>query len=308
MNDFRLTGLLAAPHPPFGADGELDLDRVEMQAAALADDGVSGAFVCGTSGEFSSLTTDERMRVAQRWVDVAGKRLKVVVHVGGTCLAESRALAAHAAKIGAVAIGAMSPYFFRPSKPADLAAYLAKIASAAPALPFYYYHIPVLTFVDLSVGEVLAAAAPLAPNLRGAKFTGADLMDFAQCVQLDGGRFDILLGRDETLLAGLAMGARGAVGTTYNYAAPLYLEIIRAFEAGDLAAARTAQAKSMAFIGVMKRYGGLAASKPIMKMLGLDCGPARPPLPVLSPQQCRDLQRDLEQVGFFEHATKAGRK
>src|SRR5947209_17091760 len=100
----RLTGLVAAPHTPLHADGSLNLAAIECQAQLLLETGVRGAFVCGTTGESHSLTVEERMQVAARWLQVAGGRLPVVVHVGHNCLADARALAAHAQRIGADAI------------------------------------------------------------------------------------------------------------------------------------------------------------------------------------------------------------
>src|SRR5690349_8218620 len=95
VKEFRLSGLVAAPHTPFDAEGSLYLDVIEEQAALLADSGVSGAFVCGTTGEGLSLTAEERKAVARQWVNVARGRLKVIVHVGHASQREAIDLARH---------------------------------------------------------------------------------------------------------------------------------------------------------------------------------------------------------------------
>src|SRR5438067_649712 len=79
------------------------------------------------------------------------------------------------------------------------------------------------------------------PNLAGLKFTNSDLATFQRLLRLRDGRFDVVWGFDEYLLAALALGAEGAVGSTYNFAAPLYHRIIAALAKGDLAAARAEQ-------------------------------------------------------------------
>src|SRR6476661_1928761 len=113
MRRFKLGGLIAAPYTPFDGRGEVKLNVVERQADALVASGVSGAFVCGTTGEGLSMTTAERMEVAERWVEVCnGSALKVIVHVGHNCQRDAMALARHAADIGAAAIAAMPPSFF----------------------------------------------------------------------------------------------------------------------------------------------------------------------------------------------------
>ena len=108
-----------------------------------------GAFVCGTTGEGQSLTSDERRQVAARWCAAAPKHFRVIVHVGHASLAEAKALAAHAAQIGAAAVAATPPYFYKPRTAEDVAACCAEIAAAAPGLPFYYYHFPDITGIDI---------------------------------------------------------------------------------------------------------------------------------------------------------------
>src|SRR3954469_8189210 len=120
----------------------------------------------------------------------------------------------------------MAPFFFRPGTVQELVDFMAQVAAAAPALPFYYYHIPSMTGVHIPAAEFLRAAADRIPNLAGVKFTFENLMDYAECVRFSGGRFDVLFGRDEMLLAGLSLGAHGAIGSTYNFAAPVYHRII----------------------------------------------------------------------------------
>ncbi|MFQ6130520.1 MAG: dihydrodipicolinate synthase family protein [Armatimonadota bacterium] len=301
----RITGLVAAPHTPMHADGSVNVQAIQQQARLLAEGGVDGAFICGTTGEGFSLTVAERLEVAESWRAAAHQGFHLIVHVGHLCLSDCRELAAHAQKIGARAIGTMGPCFFRPGSVADLVAFCADIAGAAPELPFYYYHIPELSGVHFRMLDFLELGSDRIPTLAGIKFTYEDLMDFGRCVRLDGGRFNMLFGRDEILLAGLALGADGAVGSTYNYAAPLYRRLIEAFEGGDMATAQTEQARAMELVAVLDKYGGLAAGKAVMKAIGLDCGPVRPPLRGLSEDQFASLCADLDRVGFSDYAMRA---
>lgn len=305
MKTMRFKGLVAAPFTPFKRNGAVDLGKIERLAASLETNRVAGAFVCGTTGEGVSMTTAERMKVAERWQASAGKKLRVIVHVGHTSLGDSRALAAHAQKIGASAVGCMAPFCFKPSKAEDLAAFCAEVAAAAPELPFYYYHIPCVTGVTIPAFDFLRAAADKIPNLAGIKFTHENLMDFAACVRWEGGRFDALFGRDEMLLAGLSVGAEGAIGSTYNYAAPVYHRIIAAYRRGDLAAAQAEQARANAMIAVLIRHGGMPpAGKAFMKAIGLDCGTVRLPLRPLTEAQSEALRAEAETAGFFGFASK----
>ncbi len=294
----RLNGLIAAPFTPFQPDGALNLGVIDQQAASLVADGVNGAFVCGTTGEGLSLTVAERKQVAERWVAAAARRLKVIVHVGHNSVGEARELAAHAEKIGADAVATMGPTFFRPAQAEQLTDFCGRVAEAARSLPFYYYHIPAMTGLNVPMIEFLQRASQAIPDFAGLKFTDENLLSYSQCLNFEGGRFDILFGRDEMLLAALAMGATGAVGSTYNFMAPLYRELLAAFGRGDLASARRLQAAAMQVITVMLQHGGLPAGKAMMSLIGIDCGPVRPPLRNLSPGEVETLRRALQPVGF----------
>jgi N-acetylneuraminate lyase len=291
-------GLIAAPFTPFQADGSLDLAKIDVLADLLVADGARGAFICGTTGEGASMTTEERMRVAYRWTTVARERLRVYVHVGHTSAADARTLAAHAQRIEADAIGCLAPYFFKPRSCDELADYCGYVAAAAPGLPFYYYHLPSLTGVSFTMRDFLPVAASRIPTLAGIKFTYEDVVDFTACTRFDGGRFEMLFGRDELLLEGLAAGASGAIGSTYNFMAPVYTRLIESWAAGDLATAKSLQSQATRVIDVMNRHGGLPAGKRIMKLARLDCGPVRLPLIDLDSVAAERLRVDLLAVGF----------
>ena len=151
MTNKKTEGLIAAPFTPLRADRTLNLNAVAPYARWLHTNGVVGAFICGTTGEGSSLTMEERKQIAERWVAAAPAGLRVIVHVGGNCLADCRALAVHAQSIGADSIGCLSPFFFRPSGVEGLVEWCQQIAAAAPRLPFYYYHMPSMTGLSVKV-------------------------------------------------------------------------------------------------------------------------------------------------------------
>lgn len=221
-----------------------------------------------------------------------------------TCLADGKALAAHAQQIGAYGVATTAPSFLKPARLEELVAFCAEVAGAAPELPFYYYHIPSLNGVLFPMAEFLARASERIPNLAGVKFTWEDLMDYGRCLALEDGRFDMLFGRDEILLSALVLGARGAIGSTYGFAAPLYQRVIAAFAAGDLAGARREQGRAMEMVAVLNRYGGLAAGKVVMKRIGLDCGPVRLPLRSLTEEECAALNAELDALGAEEYLSR----
>lgn len=296
----KLAGLIAATHTPFDTEGELNLDAIENQAAWLQENRLHYAFIGGSTGESHSLSLDERLKLAQRWVEVTrGSELRVIVHIGGNCLRDAAQLARQAQQLGVTAISALSPSYFKPAGVAGLIEAMSSIAGQAPELPFYYYDIPALTQVQHSMPQFLEQAGARIPNLTGIKFTNQDFISLQNCLNLDRGRWDILWGVDECLLAALSLGVQGAVGSSYNFAPALYQQLISAFSAGDLVTARQQQANSIRLIETIAGYGYLPAAKYVMELLGVPVGEARLPLTRLTDEQKKSLQLELETLGFF---------
>ena len=290
----NLSGLISAPFTPFTADNQTDLPGIDRLCAHLVRQGVSGAFVCGTTGEGVAMTVAERMQVAERWLACAPAGFPVIVHAGALALGDARALAAHAERHRAAAVAVLPPCFLKPGSVAEVVDWIAAVASACPTTPVTYYHIPSLTGVVLPVHDIVDLALQRVPNFAGIKFTFEDLHDYGRCVAAYGDRLSIAFGRDEMLLPAIAIGAKAAVGSTYNIAAPLYLRIIDAFTRGDLASARASQQQACAMIEVLKRHRALPAMKALLAMQGVPCGACRLPLRTLDASEMAALRRDLE--------------
>lgn len=297
-----ITGLVAAVFTPFTSCGQLRLELVPGLVRHLDQQGVHAVYICGSTGEGPSMTTAERRQVAEAWLDACPPHFTTIVQVGHTSLPDARELAAHAAARGANAISAVPPFYY-PLGLQELIAFLAEVTAAAPTLPFYYYHIPVLTGGGIDPVALLEEAGPRLPSLRGIKFTDPALSQLAACQAVAGGGYDILFGRDEMLLPGLAAGVRGAVGSTYNLAPALYRRLIEHFDQGDLEGARTLQRQAIDMIRVLIDHGGEAAIKYPMHRHGLDCGPRRLPMAQLTPDQTGRIDLALDRLGFDHWAT-----
>jgi N-acetylneuraminate lyase len=304
--DEKTKGLIAAPLTGYRDDGMVNLDVVKPYAELLQANRLAGVFVNGTTGEGMSLTLDERRALSESWVQAAPQGFKVMIHVGHTCQAESRALAAHAAAIGAAAIGEIGPVFFRPDSVEALVDYCAATAAAAPDLPYYYYHMPSMNQVLFPMIEFLRLAQEAIPNLAGIKYTHSDIADYEQCLGFRDGTYDVLFGRDEFLIEGLKVGAQGAVGSTYNFMAPLYHALIAAFHAGDRAEAERLQAISAESCELIAGTGGFGSGlKALLKTMGLDLGGMRRPQVNLSPEAVAKMVASLKDAGTFEYLNRA---
>ncbi len=177
----RIEGLIAATFSTFKKDGSVDLELIPALVEKLIDDGIKGIFICGTNGEGPNLTIEERMQIATAYAKAISKRIVLMVHVGHSSIAESKKLAAHAQQIDEDAISSVSAFYFKPNSAEAMVDCMSEIAAAAPQLPFYYYHIPALTGVDIDVVKFLSLAEQKIPSLAGLKYTATTLHEYQAC-------------------------------------------------------------------------------------------------------------------------------
>jgi N-acetylneuraminate lyase len=292
----KIEGLIAAPFAPLDKKGRVIYDRIPAYFDILSKNRIAGAFINGSTGEGVSLTQMEKAKITEMWVaqKSKNKELKIINLVGGTSYIECIETAQMSAEVGVDAIAILAPYYFKPGNAAQLAEFIAKIAETVPQIPVFFYHIPVLTGCFVPMFDFLKAAAPMIPNLAGIKYTHEDFMDFQTCLNFENGKFDMLWGRDENLLSALVLGARGGVGSTYNYAAPLYYQLIEAFDNGDLKQARKLQQQSIDMIRLLGKYGGIATGKAFMKYIGFDCGEFRLPIKNMNAKNFEAFKQDVK--------------
>lgn len=296
----KIKGLIAATYTPMRSDGAINPNVIPAYAEKLKSEGVRGVFICGTTGEGMLLSSEERKTIANYWIKEQSEDFRVIVHVGTTSVIQSKELAIHAQQAGAFGVGCMGPIFLKPTHLEELIAYCADVSSGCSNLPFYYYHIPSVSAIHFPMVDFLQCGQKRISNLAGIKFTDNNFMDMQQCLNMDDGNWDILHGLDEVLLTGLVFGAEGAVGSTYNFLAPMYYDIMNDFKNGRLDSARRNQMSSIKFIEILKNNGGvIPAGKALMKMAGLDCGPCRLSLKNLNEIEFYHLKREIEISDYF---------
>lgn len=305
MENSHLTGLIAAPFTPMHADGSLNLELIPAYYQMLKKNNVKGAFICGSTGEGVSLTLEEKKQVAVAWAQAVGRDqdFKVITLVGGTCVADCIDLSEHAQSLGLYAVAYTAPFYFKPASVKVIADIGAEIAKHVPGMPVYYYHIPVLTGVNFPMIDLLKQAGHI-ENFAGIKFTYEDLDDFKACVEFQDGKYDMLWGRDEMMIDALAVGAKGSVGSTFNYASSIYIKLMNAFEADDMDTARALQKQACDMIDLLGKYGGIATGKAYMKRIGLNCGEFRLPVTNMNAEAMELFVAETAALGFDAYCNK----
>ena len=280
-----MRGLVAAVVTPMNAKGDLDLSVVPRVVDYLASKGITGIYIAGSTGEGMSLTDEERRGVAEAYVGAAKGRMKSFVQVGHNSLRASADLAGHAESIGADAVSATPTGYFKVSGEAELVEGLLPIVEAAPKTPFYYYHIPFLSGVNLDPIKLTDISMDRLPTFCGIKYSdGASLHNLPLLESVAPG-LEFLSGSDEAYLMSVAQGYKAAVGSTYNYAAPIYNNVRKSLSVGDFKRAQVWQKHALEMITAMFETCGRSSLKVMMQMVGIDCGPVRRPIDPASPDQ-----------------------
>lgn len=297
----KYEGLIAAPFTPMDKEGKLNTSLIPEYYSFLQKNGVSGAFINGTTGEGVSLTMKEKQVSAETWAQCvrAGGKMRIINLVGGTCYEECIENAIHSKEAGVSAIAVLAPFYFKPDE-ARLAEFVTIVGESVPELPVYFYHIPFFTGVNIPMTGFMKRVSAFMPNFAGIKYSHSDITDFMSCLRYENGKYDILWGREECLIAALAVGGKGSVGSTYNYAAPLYNTLVRAYNEGDSGKAGDLQLISIKIIELLEKYGGITTGKAFMKYIGIDCGKFRLPLRNLTDEMYREFVKDVKKLNI-EH-------
>lgn len=288
-----LQGILPAAITPFDDAGRFVPKTFERLLARLYGAGVHGVYVCGTTGEGTLLSRDQRQAIVETAVASSPPDRKVIVHVGAPALSEAVALAAHAARAGAHAVSSLPPTSSPFGFP-DVFRYYQALAQASE-LPLLVYYFPEVSQA-ISTTDQLEAVCAL-PNVCGVKFTDFDLYRMASMGRPGRGVFS---GRDEVLAAGLLMGATGGIGTFYNATPEIFVGIYRAAEESRWEDARAGQSRANVLIRAVLRHPLFPAIKQILAWSGIDCGACLPPRAPLDARQQKTLHADLAAAGFEE--------
>lgn len=280
--------LLTAMVTPFTSSGTLDLEGAARLAAHLVDDlGHDGLVLNGTTGEAPTTSDAEKEALLRAVVATVGDRAHIVAGVGTYDTAHSVHLARAAHAAGADALLAVTPYYSRPPQ-AGLVAHFTAIADATD-LPVITYDIPRRTGTGIDADTFARLAEH--PRIVANKDARSDL-EFAENVIADTG-LAWYSGDDALNLPLLAVGACGFISVVGHLVGDRLADLLRTFEAGDVAAARRINAALLPVYTGCFRAQGVVLTKAALNHLGLPAGPVRAPLMDATEQEVAVLLADL---------------
>jgi 4-hydroxy-tetrahydrodipicolinate synthase len=255
---------------------------------------VHGVVACGSTGEFSTLSGDERRLVVETVVDQTAHRVPVIAQTGATSTAEAIRLSRHAQSAGADVIMPVAPYY-EPLSVDETLTYLRTVAGSVD-IPVMVYNLPVATGVDLDPDTVGALAREV-ENIRYIKNTTVDMAQSAELIHNHGDVISTFVGWDSLLLSALAEGAAGVMAGTANVVPSQLVAVYDAVSGGDLEGARRAWAEIYPLIAAIMNEPFIPAVKAGLAAVGFPVGVPRAPVADLDPDAAARIAKLAAAVG-----------
>lgn len=296
MDKILFRGIMPALVTPLNDDATIRERSVEPLIKWHISQGVDGFYVLGGTGEGAALAEGERMRMAEASAQaLKGTGKKLILHVGAPDLNSAVRLARHAAEVGADAISSVYPNFFcRYSVNEALDYYRALVdASGLPMLGYCQTLMQGTDVVDF-VDKLIRI-----DGVIGVKYTFPNYYNMQQIKRLNGGNINVINGPDESLLCGLAMGADGGIGTTYNVMPARFVKLYERFAANDVKGAQEMQYKVNHVIDVLLNINLIPAVRVILEEMGFDVGHSAAPARRFDVDERKALIAAVKQAGLF---------
>lgn len=296
MKNQIFCGIMPALITPVNVDNTVREDSVRRLIEHHISKGVSGFYICGSTGEGPALSEETRRHMAEIVVDQVAGRVAVINHVGAPDAQSAIRLARHAEEIGCDAISSVPPTFYYSYGDDEIFNYYRALSENCkkPLLVYatgMFKQADIVPFID----RLMAL-----DTVIGLKFTRYNYYEMHRIAELNGGDINVINGPDEMLLCGLSMGAQAGIGSTYNVMAGEFVKLYNCFAGGDWMGAQAQQYKINHVIEIMLKHGLFPALKHMLTVQGFDAGYPVFPCRRFSAEEEKAFMDDLNAVKFFE--------
>ena len=293
----QLKGIFPALMTPF-SDGKIDFHALKKLVEVNIQKGVSGFYVCGSTGEAFLLTIEERQEILETVCDQANGRVSVIAHIGAISTDLTIELGKHAISLNGVdAVSSIPPFYYNFSQE-EVIAYYLDIAEALeyPVIPYNFPNLSNFTLTP-EILKILRRNK----NIIGVKFTSNNFYELERMKKNDPNLI-IFNGFDEMYLAGLAMGVDGAIGSTFNFMAEKYIDINKYFSEGKIDLARKLQSEANEILeALFNTRCFMAAEKYMIELMGIPFGVPRKPFAEIDDKEKKMLSEIAATHLSFAH-------
>ncbi len=281
---------------PMKENEEVDYDRLEELIDWQIGEGTDCVIIAGTTGESSTLTTEEHAKVIESAVHFARHRVPVVAGTGSNCTREAVHLSQEAERAGVDGLLAVTPYYNKATQ-GGLVDYYTRIADAV-SLPIIMYNVPGRTGCNI-LPETAAELFTKVENIVGLKEATGNVAQASRTMYLTDGRLDLYSGEDGIVVPLMAIGAIGVISVWSNVAPRDVHEMCEKFFAGDVAGAAAIQRKAQPLIDALFSEVNPIPVKRALKLLGRDAGPLRSPLTEMTEKNAAALENAMREYGLL---------
>jgi dihydrodipicolinate synthase/N-acetylneuraminate lyase len=290
---FDLKGVVVPTITPFTQNGDIDHEALKWLVEFLINHGVHGLFPGGTTGEGPLLSTTERFFLAESVVEIASRRVPIIIHAGAITTRETIQLAQHALDIGADAIAVVPPYFY-PYDDDALFAHFEAVLNSVPQLPVFIYSNPFILCSTVSPALVNRLVNSF-ENVVGIKDSSGEIDDLVAYAELREGKFLTFIGNDAYALSALSKGVDGCVAGNANVVPEFFVALYNAVQEGDKPKAdelfrQTEKAR------LILGNGKIPLFKHALETRGIPRCWTRPPLDNISEKIVEDCRADFEAI------------
>ncbi len=280
-------GIFTALLTPFDSTGNINITELRRHVRRCADMGVSGFYVCGSTAEAFLMSADER-KLIMRTVKESAPELTLIAHIGSLDERVAAELGRYARELSYDVVSSVAPFYYKFSSD-EIRSYYYRLADASE-LPMLVYHFPAFSGVNMGVDDMSAFLSD--DRFCGIKYTSNDFFMLERCRSLFPNKL-IYNGFDEMLLSGLAAGADGGIGSTYNFMADKFIGIFENFNQGRIDMAQQLQRDANKIISVLCRVGVMQGEKEVLCQLGFDFGICRSPFGQLDTEQKELISHEI---------------
>jgi N-acetylneuraminate lyase len=285
----KFNGIFPALVTPFKKDGSINEEALRAIIRLNLKKGVAGFYVDGSSSEAFLLSHDERKRLLEIAASEAKGKGTIIAHIGSIGTDHAIDLGLRAKELGYDAISAVPPFYYKFTAD-EIKGYYRDICGAVD-MPVIIYNFPAFSGVSLTCDDIREYRKDR--RFIGVKFTATDLFQLQQMRAIDEDMI-VFNGYDEMFLGGLAMGATGAIGSTFNFMAEKFVSIYELFKAGKVSEAQKAQNEANEVIAVLGKVGVFQGEKYALELQGIDAGPCRKPFKPITDEGKRMLRTAIE--------------
>ncbi len=286
----RMKEIIVALATPFNKASDINFSVLDLMIEKNMSEGATGFFVGGSAGEGLLLTLEERMALIAYLASYT-KRIKMIANVSAPSAKEANLLAKKAEENGYAAISSVVPYYYKHTMPA-IAAYYNAVMEACK-LPMLIYNFPGNTGTFFDLGHPAIIALLNHPKILGTKHTNRDLFELERMMRINPD-LNYYNGYDETFLNALPMGIKGAIGSTFNITTPIFVDIARHYEAGEMGRAMEKQRQANIVMDALIEVGLIAGIKYAYTLLGMPVGEPRLPFLALDEAQKQRIKNVTE--------------